>query len=933
MTRLVIYHPVNCVSAFICRLINIGSEKNILDKIAFRWLTLRIIREAKPMVKISFIVPFLGLTLLLVGCSGGNAGPIIPFSGNNGAPIHTGINTTTDDTSNHRLWGIWDISFDPVRKEIITNASRSSHPHYDITPMLLPPLCLDCLEMDLLEYQAPDNVKINVTIKNPYSLSGYDIRGIVMSNSTELRLANADGWTSLWDDGGAVTINPFKAFAKGETQRKFAGEAKHEEEYDLYFTKFLDVWLATFVVDASWPENCKEPYEFAKFYQQTIYSIEGFSGYISIDVHDWQGDVTSVVLEAEEITGEQSTPLYNLSHGSWKSDTWAVKLINDTGAAAGQYEVKFIAKSADSVLESYYFVTLGITNPTPPPPTWDSPKAISVYNAYWKFYGQDTYDRAVQAINKALEYGLDAIVLQDECVVGGFVDGCYDFVDYPDILDNHPYLHFKNYFCDPFGCLFPARMSPYFIKSMLNQIVNAAKDNGLKVYVWQHDFRYPIEWEDVYPDWFIDEAPYTKDPRWWEFITLKHNQFFTEFPGIDGIMITTGAETTYKLTDVGDIVDLTHTLYSVCQTFGKTLIMRPFGEYDAFKDAMDLLPPEIKPSVVVMDKITKTDWHFFLPINEYLDDFPDHPLVVELDLCGEYWGCSEIIAALPDRLPKWLDAANDNGAVGLVGRIDRGRHTLFGTPNELNLYLFGNYVPGSSVEPYLDAWCTDKYPGHIGTCKKVLTDCEDILARTFYIEGDESGTELSQWFLGGQTKYFWLYHKNKSWYRQLEMFAPEGTPFPYSYENSYWMYVPDWVCPGHEAVMPDDEAIMDEKEGALSNIQDSVDLLEYELPGADLTEMAKMTKTVVEAWKYMAEGYCRKWDCDHEEPGSQVDYEDWKQRIEDFAAVVESNWGPEFYRWREYQTPGLLGSPYCEGLAPALIAFPNEPDPCWICYE
>ena len=303
----------------------------------------------------------------LWGCSDNKANPIAPGQ----TPDSQGMMESAQ--SNRVLWGIWEIYFDESKNHITINLMRDAQAHFNVTDMLIPPACDDCLNIQVNSFDPLTRIlDADVTLRNPTQLSGYDVRGILYTDDFGHELRNADDWTGLWDIPGGQTINPFKAFAKSEDHRISKAKASHTEKYLVYIPQPPHYDGIKYACDASWPGNCGEPYEITNFVQETILDTVGSAGNIYIDIYDWQGDVDSVAISIPGITGEDIT---QLAHQS--GDTWIVNLVNNTGAKAGDYTAKIIATSAGSgTLALCDFVTISITeyvnpfNPSDVTPLW-----------------------------------------------------------------------------------------------------------------------------------------------------------------------------------------------------------------------------------------------------------------------------------------------------------------------------------------------------------------------------------------------------------------------------------------------------------------------------------------------------------------------------------------------------------------------------------
>ena len=318
--------------------------------------------------------------LTIIGCSGGPDAPITPP-----LPDDTGIQAPdiprveNIEDSTRTLWGIWSVTYDPEINEVEVVPVRVSEFHVDITDMILPPSCDDCFAIAVNGFDPVTRIlDADVTLRNPYPISGKDVRGILFTNDYGHLLTNADDWTGLWDTPGGSSLNPFKAFAKSEANRIFVGDSENTENYLVYIPVPPAYFAITFAVDASWPGNCKEPYTIDNFTQvDDLFDYEGAYATLTVDVLDWQDDVSKVTLVATEITGQSFTPFVYDS-----GNTWTLELVNNEAAPAGEYELRIIADSTDSPGTPLYdYVSVTITHVLQPSVTGVDPdNGISGYS-------------------------------------------------------------------------------------------------------------------------------------------------------------------------------------------------------------------------------------------------------------------------------------------------------------------------------------------------------------------------------------------------------------------------------------------------------------------------------------------------------------------------------------------------------------------------
>ena len=287
---------------------------------------------------------------ILIGCASVQGKPVLPVE-LPGNPISQQV-----VSSDRLLWGMWDLCFNPDRLTVSGNPRRTVQTHFNITPLFQPPYCDDCVTIVLNSFNPVTRMlDVDLTLKNPYPVSGYDVRTIVYTNDDGPLLYNADDWTELFDIPGGYEINPFRAYAKGESGRVFSDGASHSENFLIYVPDPPNWPTAIFAVDASLPGNCEEPYSIDSVTQTgTLFNFKGSTVNLQAEVYDWQINVGEVALKAPEITGEEFSPFTHLGGNSW-----AVELTNNTGAPAGKYNVRIKADSGASSL--YDIVQINIS--------------------------------------------------------------------------------------------------------------------------------------------------------------------------------------------------------------------------------------------------------------------------------------------------------------------------------------------------------------------------------------------------------------------------------------------------------------------------------------------------------------------------------------------------------------------------------------------
>ncbi len=275
------------------------------------------------------------ITAALAGCT--NAGEFTQV----GITEQFSAGDVSDSVGNRSLCSMWGIQFDTGRLAAEVTPIHGAQIHLNLTNVLLPPSCDDCLKIVVNQYNTETHIiDADVSIQHHFPQTGYDVRGILYTDNAGHTLTNADGWTGRFDIPGGDTINPFKSFAKSTPYRKFAPKGQYTEKYLVSLPESSQPGPVMFAVTTSWPGNCSEPYEIIDFQSDQIFEQPGSSGKISIDVMDWQLDVAKVTLSAPAITGEQYTQFVFAG-----GNTWTLNLTNNTGAKHGVYNCRVIATS------------------------------------------------------------------------------------------------------------------------------------------------------------------------------------------------------------------------------------------------------------------------------------------------------------------------------------------------------------------------------------------------------------------------------------------------------------------------------------------------------------------------------------------------------------------------------------------------------------
>ncbi len=296
------------------------------------------------------MISLLFLSVALIGCSGG--------SDNAMQPGMADVPASKNPNCERIFWGGWEVWFDIERLTADVRSIRYPGNHFNITGMIKAPGCDDCLDITVISFDPETRIlDADVTLRNASPYAVRDVRGILYTDDYGHGLENDDGWTGLWDIPGGDNINPFKAFAKEAGGRIFMMGTYYTEKYLVHIPEPAHYSVITFAVDASWPANCAEPFKITNYHQWAIDDVQGASGLISIDVLDWQDDVSEVVLIAPEIADDEYTPFSKMD-----GVTWGVLLTNNTGASEGFYDAVVMAVSGSEWTPPLYdHFTIAVT--------------------------------------------------------------------------------------------------------------------------------------------------------------------------------------------------------------------------------------------------------------------------------------------------------------------------------------------------------------------------------------------------------------------------------------------------------------------------------------------------------------------------------------------------------------------------------------------
>jgi hypothetical protein len=307
------------------------------------------------------ILIFLVIIVVLVGFAG-CAGQNSPTYPEERPSIAQSTPLLTDGYQGHSLWGYFTLSFDPENGTVSAIPVRNSEAHFNIAGFLTSPACQDCLTINIISNdQSAKILTVNVLMKNMTKMTGYNVKGIILPKTAGTRLPEADGYTELWNTGALHTRNPYMAYRKSISQRKFAPNASETVTYKIAYDTPQDYKKMGYAVDVSWPEVCTEPYQITV---PTGLEFDEDPVNVAVTVNDYQDDVEWVVIYPYPLQTGGFDQYLTMTNGS--GNKWNISISNSNAAAAGIYTMWVEAKSADCDIVNWQIMSVKVNAPPIP---------------------------------------------------------------------------------------------------------------------------------------------------------------------------------------------------------------------------------------------------------------------------------------------------------------------------------------------------------------------------------------------------------------------------------------------------------------------------------------------------------------------------------------------------------------------------------------
>ena len=294
---------------------------------------------------------------LAVGCgANGSDSPTLP--GESSAPPVTPRDTVTEPalpSEYHHIWamGFLVIDEDTLSCEVLPD--RTSESHWDVT--WVKDICPTCVVAHIYHFD-PDTrtFYIELKTKNPTKKIGHDVRFIIdLDGSGKYYMIDPDNYTKLHDPEN--NPNPFRAIAREKPSRSFWPAENRVSHFALYIAEdYVPVpgCYIPFIIDASYPGRCQEPYEITDITVEGEFPPGG-GGEVTVELVSWdtQDDHGEVWLR----TGGIFTPSDVLMTPGVDVEEYGKKysatFTNSVGGGAGLVNILIEAYTSDTGVEPY----------------------------------------------------------------------------------------------------------------------------------------------------------------------------------------------------------------------------------------------------------------------------------------------------------------------------------------------------------------------------------------------------------------------------------------------------------------------------------------------------------------------------------------------------------------------------------------------------
>lgn len=276
----------------------------------------------------------------------------------------------------------------------------------------------------------------------------------------------------------------------------------------------------------------------------------------------------------------------------------------------------------------------------------------------------------------------------------------------------------------------------------VNRVLDRIEPYGIKSYYWHHELELPADFADVFPEIRNSDGDVEiTHPLIRDFLEHKIRDFFSLYPKMSGIVLTLHETRIPLLKLKHQILDklervryVTQIWYDTCNALGKELIVRPFASIaQDYNDLMNAYK-RISPDLIVCDKWTKFDWGLIQPHNSFFSKIAPHPLMVEADIFGEYFGMGYLPIMLKNHIIQKVRYCEDFDPRGYVYRIDRGGKIPFGTPNEVNLEIMDAALEHKDVDQAIHDFFLREYGEFADTVQQAMEGTEELQIKAVCVQ-------------------------------------------------------------------------------------------------------------------------------------------------------------------------------------------------------
>ena len=185
-------------------------------------------------------------------------------------------------------------------------------------------------------------LKLKMELLNPTNRQLYDMR-IIYIDLYGKEIMNPDGYTNFYDLIFQPGLKPFTYFAKEYPNQAFpAGPTGVDNEVvELSFPEEANPRIA-YIIEASINGNTREPYKIHNILASGNLTRTGGAMIISCDVEDWQNDIDSVTILANDFFNEDESMFRYQGTNKFYG-----YLINFHSLVPGNYKTWIQAKSKD----------------------------------------------------------------------------------------------------------------------------------------------------------------------------------------------------------------------------------------------------------------------------------------------------------------------------------------------------------------------------------------------------------------------------------------------------------------------------------------------------------------------------------------------------------------------------------------------------------